>query len=93
MGFNQFMLLDSAADYTVKRTRQTGGLGSIRFRELRLKMEYDGFEIVVLVLEFVWAPGGRSWHFALSYPSCVSLSRHFVREESLQREEVVEMCF
>lgn len=33
MGFNQFMLLDSAADYTVNHIGQTGGLGSIDFRE------------------------------------------------------------
>ena len=29
MGFNQFMLLESATDYTVKYTGQTGGRGSI----------------------------------------------------------------
>lgn len=33
IGFKQFMLLDCAADYTVKQAGGTEGLGSIKFRE------------------------------------------------------------
>ena len=69
MGFNQFMLLDSAADYTDQHTGRTGRLGSINFRERRFRMEYDGFEADVLIFEFVWVPGGRPWHCVLLYPS------------------------
>lgn len=56
------MLLDSAADYTIKYTGQTGRLDSINFRERRFQMEYDSFEVGILIFEFVWASGGRSWH-------------------------------
>lgn len=91
MGLNQFMLLDSATDYTVKHTGQTWRRGSINFRERQLRMEYNGFEVGFLIFEFVWAPGGIFWHCVLLYPPCISLSRCFIREESQQREEVVEL--
>lgn len=86
------MLLDSAAEHTVKHIGQTGGLGSIHFREWWLKMEYDGFHVGVLIFEFVWATGGRALHFVLLHPSRISLSKNFVGEESQEREEVAEMC-
>lgn len=60
MGFNQFMLLASAAYYAVKHTEQSEGLHSINFREGQLNMEYDGFEVGILISESVWAPNGRS---------------------------------
>lgn len=58
MGFNQFMLLDSPADSTVKHIGQTGGLRSVNFRERQVQVEYDGFEGAALLFEFAWAPGG-----------------------------------
>lgn len=56
MGFNQFMQLDSAADYTVKHTEQSEGLASINFKRWHLNRGYDGFEVGVLISESLWAP-------------------------------------
>ena len=53
MGCNQFMLLGSATDYTFKHTGHTGRLGSINFRARQLRMEYNGFEVGLLIFEFV----------------------------------------
>lgn len=89
---NQFVLLDCAADYTVKQAAGTGRLGSINFRggDSKWNIEYVGFEVGVLI--FVWAPGVRTWHYVLLYPSCTSLNRRPILQDSHQRREAVEMC-
>lgn len=90
--FNQFMLLDCAADYTVKQAGGTRRIDSINFRggDSKWNMGSDGLEVGVLIV--VWAPGGRTWHYVLLYLSCISVNRCPLLQNGYQREEVVEMC-
>lgn len=55
-------------------------------------MEDDGVDIGVLIFEFVCGPQVEGLAAVLLHPSCISLSKNFVREESQQREHVGEMC-
>lgn len=75
MGFNQFMQLDSAADYTVKHTEQSEGLASINFKRWHLNRGYDGFEVGVLISESLWAPDGRSLALCVSKADTLSERR------------------
>lgn len=82
MGFNQFMLLDSAADYAVKHTEQSEGLGSINFRVWQLTWNMMALKLVFSFLNLCRPQMEGLWHYV--YLSCISLSRYFVREESPQ---------